>query len=276
MMRQSWQFDEGQIDNLLLNLNNMALQTKPFGDVKQECRFYHTKGQHSYFFGLYPFDLNRNVRAVAFLHAIGFSRHDVDDLKQAGGLPEERIKKLNKKLKAALIKTSKKGELHRHPVLLGFYAAQGRALLKRLQTALGAIGAARLDIAEQVFGSLELQLRLLHYMNRHDLKPEDALVQWLNGQPITHVTQLPDEHILTGADIRHFIMEMQAIEHNGDDQMLRETARLDALDTFIDDLIRRASVQCEPVDPPVSPAPPPPKAAKATRRKRQDKPVANE
>ena len=245
------------IDNTLIpTLITLEKQTEILGNIEQQYRFSYAHGRCSYFFGIFRFDLNRDVRAVAFLLAIGFDVNQINELKSAGRLTEKQFGKLNRQLKSALVKHTQQGAFHRNPALQEFYTAQGRVLVSRLQTALDTIGLAKPDIADQILRSKDLQLRLLDFANQFSLDSRTPIVQWLCGQPVAQTTSLSAGHILTGEDISRFVMGMHEGEQDNETYQQQATERLDVLNKFMDSLTKIESAQSVAQELPDIPQPP--------------------
>ncbi len=190
-------------DSLIPNLNAVLLQTKLGGDARLISRFRFNGGMGGYVFGLYRFDVTNhkyNSAIQHFLLAIGFSPAHIIALRRGGELDRIRINALSEQLEAALQNPANMAALRR----LNKTWAQG--LVAALERLLGVLSTTNPAVAEQIFRSPELQLRVLDYANQHGgFKEGDPLERWLSGQMETPVKPLVPGQELTQDDINAFV-----------------------------------------------------------------------
>ena len=238
--------DQTYITNTLIpDLNAVALQTELGGNNSTISSFSWAGGKSTYSFGLYQYDVGAAETAVEngtannvqtdiinFLTSAGFNQDQLDELSSNGGLSSDTVQALSNQLSTALQLPANQAALQQ----LNDQWANG--LVSQLQSALNVIEQNNPDIANQIYQSPELQLRLLDYANQFTLSSSgtsDYMVQWLSGQPVPETGgtfQLTPGQQLTGDDISNFVINT----NYGYNNYASENNRLNALDNVLSTL----------------------------------------
>lgn len=164
-------------------------------------RFSYAGANSSYSFGLLQFDVGARKDARQFLAANGFTRQDIRDLSQLGGLDRVRLADLDAKLRAV------------PDARLNEYTDN------QLQNNIGRIGSlvdhlkrTNPGVADAILHGRELQLALADYDNQFGIEgigarsPPNTMLAYLEGHPVRRngqTLQLADG--LTRRDIQDYI-----------------------------------------------------------------------
>ncbi|MBY0580024.1 MAG: hypothetical protein K2P57_13400, partial [Burkholderiales bacterium] len=229
------------INNTLIpNLNAVTLQTELGGNASKVLSFSFAGGNSTYSFGLYQYDvgaaankpnIGNNAAILNFLTTAGFTSTQIAQLSQNGGLPKSTVDALSAQLGTALQNPANQAALQQ------LNATWANGLVSQLQTALNVIEQNNPDIANQIYQSPELQLRLLDYANQFGLLSGSTgkMVNWLSGQITTiagGLFHLTPGHKLSGNDINQFVINTQ----QGVNYYISQNNRLTALDLVISTL----------------------------------------
>jgi hypothetical protein len=219
---------------LIPNYAAVAFQTELGGNSAYLSRFRYAGSASTYSFGLFQYDVGKQGAGSDvqnFLTSIGFSATQISQLSQHGGLSTTEQTALSAQLNTALQNPANQATLDQ----LNINWAQG--LVNQLQSALDVIYQANPGVALQIYGSQELQLRLMDYANQYHLDSTGAtayMTQWLSDQAVQMASgdtlSLTAGQSLTGAQIDNFIMNTQqgVADLNGN-----VTTRLNALDSVV-------------------------------------------
>jgi hypothetical protein len=185
-------------DNYLSNdliaqfVNNVLPTTEGGGDYFS----YAAQGNSTYSFGAFQFDVGARADVRAFLQQIGFSQQQVSQLSQQGGLSQAQLATLNTQFTTAL------QNANNAVAYQALKNAEGTALTtgaSGLQQALAAIAQTNPSIANQVYQSEELQLRLLDYANQYGGLQA-------NGVMVSALKNLATNTQVTGDTIRNIVL----------------------------------------------------------------------
>jgi hypothetical protein len=192
-------FDPAYAAQLTTDLQAVLLATELGGQTNKVAVFsYAGTGNSTYSFGVLQFDVGNNPPARAFLASIGFTDAQVAQLSRQGGLSGAELAPMN-----ALLQQNQ-------AALDQFTQQQLHSYVTNLEGTLNIIQQRASGMAQQIYASPPLQLRLLDYMNQFG--PIDAngpMVNWLCGQPVVlsgGTLQLAAGHTLTGQDVTEFIL----------------------------------------------------------------------
>jgi len=192
-------FDPAYAAQLTVDLQTVLLATELGGRTSKVAVFsYAGTGNSTYSFGVLQFDVGNNPLARAFLASIGFSTTQLDQLSSPGGLTADDLAPLN-----ALLQQNQ-------AALDDFTQQQLQSYITGLESTLNVIQERAPDVAQQLYASPTLQLRLLDYMNQYGpIDPKGPMVNWLCGDAVVlsgGTVQLATGQTLTGDDITDFIL----------------------------------------------------------------------
>ena len=194
-------FPGNYVDQTLIpDLNTTILMTELSGIRDHVARFSYAEGKSTLSFGLYQYDVGARDPAIKdFLTELGFTDYEIKALgkKQDSSDYQGMAKYYSVKLREALhdpVNAQRLEDLDRQ---------WAERKIEHLEQVLERIGQENPAIAEQIWQSTELQLRLLDYDNQFgiSLTQSTTMLDWLCNQPA--------ERVLTGSDIREFILGLK-------------------------------------------------------------------
>lgn len=221
-MSTSTTFDSDYIGQLLKDLQAVLLQTELGGNSDKVTEFsYAQVGNSTYSFGVMQFDVGANPLARAFLASIGFTPEEIQQLSQHGGLSDADLAPLNAKLAANA------------EALEEFTSQQLKSYATNLENVIGIVGQHAPARAQTLYGSPQLQLRLLDYVNQFGpISSNGPMCEWLCGRQVRlpgGTVHLAANHTLTDADISDFVMKTKFGVSDPVPEQSREARLADAL-----------------------------------------------
>ena len=185
MPTQEFSLNQNYIDSTLIPaLNTVVLATECGGNPAYISKFSFAGSNSSYSFGLYQFDVKSNPNAQSFLAQLGFSAGQIALLSQNGGLSQSQLSNLDAQLSEALQNPANATAIQ------ALNNSQASVLVVQLQNLLNVVGQNNPNIASQIYGSQDFQLRILDYANQFGISPNGPLESWLSN--LSSSTQLTD------------------------------------------------------------------------------------